>query len=129
METIKIAGLLSLRNYRDEGETDVLYVSDKPDTPLIERLEEMQCKTVTVRYWTANREAPEQEIKEGFLRELAGALDADLGARYSEITGYLWTDNELKVGGHDLLEELEGHVGKWLIFEAELHASKDRPEA
>jgi hypothetical protein len=42
--------------------------------------------------------------------------------RYSETTGYLWTDEKLQVGGHDLIEELSGSAGKFLIFEADVHA-------
>ena len=48
-----------------------------------------------------------------------GDANVDLQSRYSEITGYLWTDEDLNVGGHDLLAELKGHVGKWLIMEVE----------
>jgi hypothetical protein len=31
----------------------------------------------------------------------------------SEYTGYLWTDEDLMVGGHDLLAELKSHLGKF----------------
>lgn len=37
--------------------------------------------------------------------------------QYSEITGCLWTDEELKVGGHDLLAELDSYNGKYLVME------------
>ena len=46
-----------------------------------------------------------------------GGIEADFNPRYSEITGYLWTDEELNVGGHDLMAELKSNVGKWLILE------------
>ncbi|MNJ80064.1 hypothetical protein D3C77_783070 [compost metagenome] len=50
-----------------------------------------------------------------------GFCDVGYGARYSELTGYLWTDEYLKVGGHDIIEELRSYVGKWLILEIEVH--------
>jgi hypothetical protein len=49
--------------------------------------------------------------------EMLGEGDATFGARYSEDTGYLWTDEELNVGGHDLLGELESHEGRYCLLE------------
>jgi hypothetical protein len=46
-----------------------------------------------------------------------GLGEADVGHRYSEITGYLWTDEEIMVGGHDLIEELHDHLGKFCHLE------------
>ena len=40
---------------------------------------------------------------------------------YSEITGYLWTDEVVKIGGHDLLKEFETHLGKYLYMEIEYY--------
>jgi hypothetical protein len=36
---------------------------------------------------------------------------------YSEITGYLWTEESLMIGGHDLLEIFRSHVGHYLVLE------------
>ena len=38
---------------------------------------------------------------------------------YSDYTGYLWTDENLKIGGHDLLDELKEDCGKWLFLTIE----------
>ena len=46
---------------------------------------------------------------------------ARFGACYSEYTGYLWTDEEVLIGGHDLIEELRGCEGKWLLLEIVVH--------
>ena len=58
----------------------------------------------------------EDELQEAFLGRLDGLGEVDFDIRYSEITGYLWTDEELKVGGHDLIEELTSYVGKYLYL-------------
>lgn len=69
--------------------------------------------TVTVSYWIADGPRTLDQLVENEAMQLAGAADADYTQRHSDITGYLWTDAELKIGGHDLLAELESHTGRW----------------
>jgi hypothetical protein len=109
-------GLLSLHAYGQAD--DILYLSSVME-PLAEELQWMVQKKVTVRYWISDRQCSKEEISAEFTKVLFGASDGQFGARYSEITGYLWTDEELKVGGHDLIMELKSFVGKWLILEIE----------
>ncbi len=72
---------------------------------------------LSVQYWTASRRCPDEDMKIGALREMLGAGDADFGHRYSDITGYLWTDEEIDVGGHDLLAELGAQAGRYCLLE------------
>jgi hypothetical protein len=89
--------------------------------PIAEVLDYMSGEIVTVSYYTSDKEATEEELQEDFLTNtLYGKLDSDYGARYSEYTGYLWTDDELKVGGHDLRGELESYAGKYLYMIVEI---------
>lgn len=115
-ETKTYAGLLSLHSYGEAD--DVLFLSTVTD-PLAEELEWMEGKNVTVRYWITDKPATKEEAQEDFIRQLFGKADVLFGSRYSEMTGYLWTDEELKVGGHDLIEELKSYIGQWLILEIE----------
>lgn len=94
------------------GDGDGSFVSEM----VMDDMEELG-RYLSVRYFTSDTEATEQEMAEGFLRTLYGEGDADYGKTYSEITGYLWTTDELKVGGHDLLAELESHAGRFLHLE------------
>lgn len=94
-------------------------------SPLSEILEEdLEGKQVSVRYYVCNRKCSLVEAQKSHLAMLAGLVDANVGARYSEVTGYLWTDEEVKIGGHGLIEELHSHVGKWLILIVDIHDSK-----
>jgi hypothetical protein len=89
--------------------------------PIAEVLDYISNEVVTVRYYISDKEATEEELQEDFLiNTLYGNLETDYGARYSEYTGYLWTDDELKVGGHDLREELESYAGKYLYMIVEI---------
>lgn len=95
---------------------DVLLLDSEP---LAELLEWTHLQRITVRYWVTDAPVDKEEAKEAFIGELLGRSDTEFGARYSEITGYLWTDEELNVGGHDLLAELKSYSGQWLILEVE----------
>jgi hypothetical protein len=74
---------------------------------------------LSVRYFISNVELDEDALITDWLNHLEGVGNAEYGARYSEITGYLFTDEDLNVGGHDLLEELKTYVGQYLNLEIE----------
>ena len=118
-ETKIYQGLLSAQPYGDAE--DILFLSGIED-PLCERLhEEISGKNVTARYWVTEKEATKDQASASFLTEIMGVVDSEFGARYSEITGYLWTDEELRIGGHDLIVELSSYIGKWVILEIDIH--------
>jgi hypothetical protein len=112
-------GLLSLHQYGDAY--DILFLSTVKE-PLADELQWMVRKKVTVRYWVTDKQITKDEAQEEFLKTLLGLASGKFGSRYSEITGYLWTDEELNVGGHDLISELKSNIGKWLILEIEENA-------
>lgn len=101
----------------NQGENDSALFLGYNSEPLAERFEEFKRRNVTIRYWISEKEQTKQELKENTLLSLSGSVDANYNNRYSEYTGYLWTDEDLKVGGHDLLNELRSNVGKFLYME------------
>ena len=109
-------GLLSIDSY---GEADDILFLSTLSGPFAEEMDWMQNKNVTVRYWITDKEASKEEAQEAFIGSLMGEADVDFGSRYSELTGYLWTDEELNIGDHDLIERLKSSVGMWLILEVE----------
>lgn len=107
---------------KDYGESDDVVFLSGMDEPLAQYLEEeIMFKCVTVRYWITDAEVSLEDAQEAAVRQLYGDFRAEFCARYSELTGYLWTDEELKVGGHDLLNELYTNKGKWIILEISCH--------
>lgn len=101
------------------GEEDILLLGDSED-PLAERLEEDMDKFgrfATVRYYLSDTEKTKDELDDSFLKVIYGAVDADYSVHWSEYTGYLWTDEDFKVGGHDLMNELRDSIGKYLYME------------
>ena len=74
--------------------------------------------TVTVSYHITDKPHTGEELTAMVIAKicgvnLSGDLTAKYGHRYSEMTGYLWTDEKFQVGGHDVLAELATYWGKW----------------
>lgn len=113
-------GQIEVKDYGDSDDVVFLSGVDKPLAMVLE--EDIVHKEVSIRYWITDREASLDKADEAFLQRLFGKIDVEFCARYSEITGYLWTDEELKIGGHDLLDELYHNKGHWLILEITIHA-------
>lgn len=98
---------------------DALYLSDDRHDPLADRVEcdLGELRTATVRYFISDKEKPIDELTENLIKKISGAITADYGDHYSEYTGYLWTDEELNIGGHDLIDELRSHAEKYAYIE------------
>lgn len=75
-------------------------------------------KYLSVRYFVSeNPIRNEEEAQEKLLNRIYGVTDASYWHHYSELTGYLFTDENLIVGGHDLLKELQSFVGNFILLE------------
>lgn len=72
---------------------------------------------LSVQYFVSNVELPLETLQIEWLNRMEGLSDAKYEVRWSDITGYLWTDEDIHIGGHDLLEELQLYVGKFLHCE------------
>lgn len=125
MTTVRYRGTLAVH---DPGEAmDVLFLKGDlddryEDEPLAETIGDdldQHGRYASVRYWTADAPMGDDEIAEGALRSVLGEADAQYSPHYSDITGYLWTDEDINVGGHDLLEELKAQVGRYCLLEIE----------
>ena len=66
---------------------------------------------VTIRYVVSDKPITDAEtLTADIITQLDGGLIMDHTAHYSESIGYLYLTQEMKVGGHDLLKELESHM-------------------
>lgn len=114
MTILTLEGRLAIH---DDGDaSDVLWCGGAKVADWAQRL---AGKTVTVRYWTSPLKLAPDEMKKAALLTQLGVADADYSHRYSELTGYLWTDEKFTVGGHDMLERLRSDNDKYLLLEAE----------
>jgi len=105
-----------------KGENEAaLFIGETEEPIALEFEEEIQGKQVSARYWISDSEKTKEELTENTILTMVGAVDADYGDRYSDYTGYLWTDEELIIGGHDLLSELRSNIGRFIYLEIDVH--------
>lgn len=89
------------------------------EEPLIKGLSERlwhRDTVVSVRYWISDVPLTENELLVNTVMQQLGSPEIKFYSHYSEITGYLWTDENFVVGGHDIQEELRASLGKWLYL-------------
>ena len=110
--------------YYHNGEADdILGIADgqgEVHAPLAEVIQEDMAnygQYLTVRYFLSDRPMSRDALIEALMSTITGCVNAEYQMCYSEITGYLYTNEEVMVGGHDLLGELRQHVGEWLDLE------------
>lgn len=97
---------------------DGIYVGDEV---LSDSLSDITGKNVSVRIYISDKEKEVGELKSNMILALSGSLYADYGDRYSDYTGYLWTDDKLQIDNHDLLYDISQHLGKFLHLEIDIH--------
>lgn len=119
-EPIRYRGTIVIRD-KDES-MDVLFLEEESwyGDPLAETLQDDLDDWghyASVRYWIADKLLEDDALIELSVRVLCGEIEAEFNPHYSENTGYLWTDENIVVGGHDLLNELSQHVGKYCLLE------------
>jgi hypothetical protein len=78
---------------------------------------EQNGRFATIRYFVSTIPRTLDELTEDLWKKLYGDVDAEFHVHYSDITGYLWTDEELHVGGHDLLREIHSYMRSWMLLE------------
>lgn len=124
-----------IKEYENSEGESVLWLDsqneyDEHEETLTERLEFFTRKRATVRYYSCDKKFTEEEAQDYFIRKLYGDIDCEYDMAYSECTGYLWTDESLKVGGHDLLRELYSHVGKYvmIVVDVDTGVEKERQD-
>ena len=60
-------------------------------------------------------------IDETKIVSMEGMVDSHYYHQYSDYTGYLWTCEGFKCGGHDIPKILQSHIGKYVHMEIELY--------
>lgn len=122
MTTFLYEGLLCVHTNQECDE--FLYLSSQKEPVAYFLHDAINRKQVSVQYWITDVQVTRAQAQEEFLKKVLGFADCRFGAHYSDPIGYLWTDEECNIGGHNLIEELKSHAGKWLILEIEVHDIK-----
>ncbi len=127
-------GRIRLHEESYDGPDDVLFVLPADydgwyddDETLASQIEEhikAHGPYLSVQYFVSDVALNADDLQVAWLDRLEGIGDADYTVHWSDYTGYLWTDEEIKVGGHNLLEELKSHKNQYLYLEIEYRKEK-----
>lgn len=123
MTTITLSGFIE-NGYMNSWSTIKLIQEDGYKIDLVSRFREAVDNYpddgVQVNYYLCDKSCTKNEMVEGWLKKLVGAVDASYEANgyiYSSWTSGTDYDTNLTVGGHNLLNELYAQQGKFIIIE------------
>ncbi len=110
--------------YLHEAEEGGLHIKGEAIAKLVTDSIREHGSFLTVRHWIAQQPINPETVKLEWLKQLyTGSATAEHKIQASESTGYLYTDEELIVGGHDLMAELYVHEGEYIYMEIEYSKS------
>jgi hypothetical protein len=105
-------------------ESDILFLDNDIENPLASNIyddiiDNGNYLSVCYYIYSVDAQKDIDALEVDFFKSLYGYGEIDYEVRYSEPTGYLWTDEKIKVGGHDLLKEFKSAIGKWIWLKIE----------
>lgn len=107
-----------------EGEEVLINTAGFPFSKQMEETMGWREKYASIRMFTDDKPIDPTKVEEEFIINYYGGAKATYSMRYSDLTGYLWTDEGFVVGGHDILEILKSNYGKYVHMEIELYEKK-----
>ena len=82
-------------------------------------------KQVTLSWHVTDEPKSYQDLETNIVKAALGNLKTMFSHAYSDLTGYLWTTEEIKLQGHDLLAEIssacKGKPKAWVYIRFEVH--------
>ena len=75
----------------------------------------------SVQMLTGDTPIDMDHIDETKVVSMMGEVESKYYHRYSDYTGYLWTEEGFKCGGHDIPKILHSHMGEYIHMEIELY--------
>lgn len=121
-ETIGIKTLKIVKRLNGESYKEV--VGEFPFSKELEERMGWSNKYASIQMLTGNTPIDVDHIDETKIVSMEGDVESEYFHHYSDYTGYLWTDEEFKCGGHDLLQILKSHIGEYIHIEIELYDSR-----
>ena len=110
-----LTGIINFDGEYDEGCSSTAIRDGRDNIVLAEFFENnLDKKEVYIRYYITDEYLPTEKIEENFIKKISGTVNATIYPVYSDITGYLWTEENIKINGHNLFEEINNYEGKYL---------------
>ena len=92
--------------------------------PFTKAMEDKCCwrnKYASIQMLTGDTPIDINHIDETKIISMMGEVESEYYHCYSDYTGYLWTEEEFKCGGHDIPKILSSHMGEYIHMEIELY--------
>lgn len=109
---LEYIGKLDMCYYMNGG----FIIGDRPFEEICDEIEAYfgRYEIIHVSYFISDTKLTKKEFLDNRLKTVFGAMDLEcVDVHGSEWTGYMWTDQKFKIGGHNLLEEFNSHDGKY----------------
>ena len=78
----------------------------------------------SIQMLTGDEPIDMDHLDETKIVSMEGDVSSKYYHRYSDFTGYLWTESEFKCGGHDIKNILTNYIGKYLVKNYKLKETK-----
>lgn len=118
-ETIGIKVVQKVK--RLNGEVKETVVDSFPFTKEMEEKCGWGKRYASIQMLTGDTPIDIEHIDETKVVSMEGDVSSHYYHRYSDYTGYLWTEEGFKCGGHDIPEILRSFMGKYIHMEIELY--------
>jgi hypothetical protein len=118
-ETIGIKSVQRVK--RLNGEYMDTVVDSFPFTKAMEDKCGWRNKYASIQMLTGDTPIDINNIDETKIVSMMGLVESKYYHCYSDLTGYLWTTEEFKCGGHDIPKILSSHMGEYVHMEIELY--------
>lgn len=121
--TIGVKSVINTSTF--SGENIIIEDTGFPLTKEMEdRLGWRENKFASVRFVIGSSPIDPTKVEETIIESIYGNAKGEYNHHYSDYTGYLWTDEGFKVGGHDVPKILTANKGKYIHMEIELFENK-----
>lgn len=77
-----------------------------------------------LRYAFSDSPIDPHTVAEDAILSYYGLVDRDYVVSWSETSGYLWTEEKFKVGGHSILDILKDNLGRYVHMEIDIYQKK-----
>lgn len=121
-ETIGVQSIQKVK--RLNGSVQEMVVSEFPFTKEMEEKCDWLNSYASIQMLTGDTPIDLDHIDETKIVSMMGEVDSEYYHRYSDYTGYLWTEEEFKCGGHDIPKILRSHMGEYIHMEIELYSRR-----
>lgn len=120
---IYLRGKINFNGYLSADANDCTAIQTEDENIIFAEFfeENLDNKQVSISYYISDKPLAREGLEKQYINKVMGIVDAGCYPIYSDITGYLWTEEDCIIGGHNLLEEINNYEGKYIDMQIVIH--------